>query len=219
MWCEGCGQGGRSGAVAKEQAERERGRGIRAGEGGVREEEGAWGGAQGTDVLVCISLQDDGLEQSALHEASNRGLAGTVAQLLSLGADAALKDQVRACTCMRTWSYTYSMRVYSLGAYIRLCYKNRHIHTQMYAHIACVYIALARIFDYVTKTDTYTHKCIHIYVHQCLRYMYVIREIQVCLCVCMCMHVCMHLHIYTHIHTCVYVCTYVCICTFRFSGT
>ena len=30
MWCEGCGQGGGSGAVAKEQAERERGRGIRA---------------------------------------------------------------------------------------------------------------------------------------------------------------------------------------------
>ena len=137
MWCEGCGQGGGSGAVAKEQAERERGRGIRAGERGqrgVREEEGAWGGAQGTDVLVCVSLQDN-YKQSALHKASEGGLAGTVAQLVSLGADAALKDEVRACTCMRTWSYTYSMRVYSLGAYIRLCYKNRHIHTQMYAHI------------------------------------------------------------------------------------
>ena len=110
------------------------------GEGGVREEEGAWGGAQGTDVLVCVSLQDDGRDYndrncSALHMASEGGLAGTVAQLVSLGADAALKDKVRACTCMRTWSYTYSMRVYSLGAYIRLCYKNRHIHTQMYAHI------------------------------------------------------------------------------------
>ena len=130
MWCEGCGQGGGSGAVAKEQAERERGRGIRAGggEGGVREEEGAWGGAQGTDVLVCVSLQDDGrayksYKRSALHKASDGGLAGTVAQLVSHGADAALKDEVRACTCMRTWSYTYSMRVYSLGAYIRLCYK------------------------------------------------------------------------------------------------
>jgi hypothetical protein len=100
---------------------------------GVREEEGVWGGgAQGTDVLVCVCLQDDGTRdctRSALHKASEGGLAGTVAQLLSLGADAALKDKVRACTCMRTWSYTYSMRVYSLGAYIRLCYKNRHIHT------------------------------------------------------------------------------------------
>ena len=90
---------------------------------GVREEEGAWGGAQGTDVLVCISLQDKSGMRSALHKASEQGLAGTVAQLVSLGADAALKDKVRACTCMRTWSYTYSMRVYSLGAYIRLCYK------------------------------------------------------------------------------------------------
>jgi hypothetical protein len=128
VWCEGCGQGGGSGAVAKEQAERERGRGIRAGgrgEGGEREEAGAWGGgAQGTDVLVCVSLQEKfGYKRSALHKASEGGLAGTVAQLVSLGADAALKDVVRACTCMRTWSYTYSMRVYSLGAYIRLCYK------------------------------------------------------------------------------------------------
>ena len=88
--------------------------GIRAGRGeeGVREEEGAWGGAQGTDVLVCVSLQANfGYNGSALHKASEGGLAGTVAQLLSLGADAALKDQVRACTCMRTWSFTYSMRV------------------------------------------------------------------------------------------------------------
>ena len=66
---------------------------------GVREEEGAWGGAQGTDVRVCISLQDDGKKdytRSALHKASEGGLAGTVAQLLSHGADAALKDRVRA---------------------------------------------------------------------------------------------------------------------------
>ena len=35
--------------------------------------------------------------------ASEKGLAGTVAQLVSLGADAALKDEVRACTCMKTW--------------------------------------------------------------------------------------------------------------------
>ena len=112
-------------------------------------------------MLVCVSLQDNGdsdYTRSALHKACENGLAGTVAQLLAHGADAALKDEVRACTCMRTWSYTYSMRVY---------------------------IALARIFDYVTKADTYIHKCIHIYVHQCLRCMYVIREIQVCLCVCM----------------------------------
>ena len=87
-------------------------------------------GGAGTLTCLCVSLQvDKDHTRSALHKASEGGLAGTVAQLLSLGADAALKDKVRACTCMRTWSYTYSMRVYSLGAYIRLCYKNRHIHT------------------------------------------------------------------------------------------
>ena len=130
---------GRGRSRKNRQSESEGGvSGRGGGEGGVREEEGAWGGAQGTDVLVCVSLQDDGKKdytRSALHKASEGGLAGTVAQLLSLGADAALKDEVRACTCMRTWSFTYSMRVYSLGAYIRLCYKNRHIHTEMYAHI------------------------------------------------------------------------------------
>ena len=123
---------GRGRSRKNRQSESEGGvSGRGGGEGGVREEEGAWGGAQGTDVLVCVSLQDEWRDnkRSALHKASEGGLAGTVAQLVSLGADAALKDKVRACTCMRTWSYTYSMRVYSLGAYIRLCYKNRHIHT------------------------------------------------------------------------------------------
>ena len=124
---------GRGRSRKNRQSESEGGvSGRGGGEGGVREEEGAWRGGQGTDVLVCISLQDElymlscsALHHafSALHKASEGGLAGTVAQLLSLGADAALKDKVRACTCMRTWSYTYSMRVYSLGAYIRLCYK------------------------------------------------------------------------------------------------
>ena len=130
---------GRGRSRKNRQSESEGGvSGRGGGEGGVREEEGAWGGAQGTDVLVCVSLQDDGRNdytRSALHKASEGGLAGTVAQLVSLGADAALKDEVRACTCMRTWSYTYSMRVYSLGAYIRLCYKWKHIHTYMYTHI------------------------------------------------------------------------------------
>ena len=121
---------GRGRSRKNRQSESEGGvSGRGGGEGGIREEEGAWGGgAQGTDVLVCVSLQDQYM-RSALHIASEWGLAGTVAQLVSLGADAALKDRVRACTCMRTWSCTYSMRVYSLGAYIRLCYKNRHIHT------------------------------------------------------------------------------------------
>ena len=84
---------------------------------------------EATKLAGALDLQGGQYKRSALHLASAKGLAGTVAQLLSHGADAALKDKVRTCTCMRTWSYTYSMRVYSLGAYIRLCYKNRHIHT------------------------------------------------------------------------------------------
>ena len=84
---------------------------------------------EATKLAGALDLQDFIFSRSALHKASEGGLAGTVAQLLSHGADAALQDLVRACTCMKTWSYTYSMRVYSLGAYIRSCYKNRHIHT------------------------------------------------------------------------------------------
>ena len=119
------------------------------GGGGKGRGRGVGKGAQGTDVLVCVHLKDDGRNdytRSALHKASQGGLAGTVAQLLSLGADAALKDKVRACTCMRTWSYTYSMRVYSLGAYIPLCYKSKHIHTQMYTHI-CISIPAVYVCD------------------------------------------------------------------------
>ena len=60
--------------------------------GGKGRGRGVGGGAQGTDVLVCVSLQDRYGECSALHTASEGGLAGTVAQLLSHGADAALQD-------------------------------------------------------------------------------------------------------------------------------
>ena len=41
-------------------------------------------------------------KRSALHVAAEKGLAGTVAKLLALGADAALTDEVRACAYIRT---------------------------------------------------------------------------------------------------------------------
>ena len=53
-------------------------------------------------VWVCVpaSRQDQhdyhGWKRSALHMASEKGLAGTVAQLLALGVDATLTDKVRA---------------------------------------------------------------------------------------------------------------------------
>ena len=51
-----------------------------------------------------IASQDGLDNRSALHIASQNGLESAVSKLLSLGADAALKDKVRACshrnTCM-----------------------------------------------------------------------------------------------------------------------
>ena len=56
------------------------------------------GCAQGTDVWVRVPASRQGrYKQSALHVASEEGLAGTVAQLLALDADATLTDKVRAC--------------------------------------------------------------------------------------------------------------------------
>ena len=60
------------------------------------------GCAQGTDVWVRVPASRqaqesyNGRKRSALHWASEKGLAGTVAQLLAHGADATLTDQVRA---------------------------------------------------------------------------------------------------------------------------
>jgi len=52
-------------------------------------------------VRVRASRQDDDFEHSALNVASFNGLAGTVAKLLALGADATLTDEVRACVARR----------------------------------------------------------------------------------------------------------------------
>ena len=66
--------------------------------GGIKGAEGrGMGCAQGTDVWVRGPASRQGrYKRSALHWASAKGLAGTVAQLLALGADATLRDQVRA---------------------------------------------------------------------------------------------------------------------------
>ena len=48
------------------------------------------------------SRQAGEFEQSALHYASENGLAGPVAKLLSVGADAALTGKVRACAYVKT---------------------------------------------------------------------------------------------------------------------
>ena len=60
--------------------------------------------AQGANRCVYVPLQD-AFRNSALHYASRArysGLESIVAKLLSLGADAALVDSVRACSYMNT---------------------------------------------------------------------------------------------------------------------
>ena len=49
-------------------------------------------------VSLRAWVQDGTYKRSALHVASYFGLVDTVAKLLSLGADATLTDEVRACT-------------------------------------------------------------------------------------------------------------------------
>jgi hypothetical protein len=75
------------------------------GEEGGRKEEGRGAFAQGTDRCVYVPLQDTNNKRSALHYASSSGLESTVAKLLSLGADAALIDAVRACSYMNTFMH------------------------------------------------------------------------------------------------------------------
>ena len=53
---------------------------------------------EATKLAGVLDLQDGSYKRSALHEASHEGLTDTVAKLLSLGADATLTDEVRACT-------------------------------------------------------------------------------------------------------------------------
>ena len=62
------------------------------------------GFAQGAKRCVYVPLQDTfgDYKRSALHYASSSGLESIVAKLLSLGADAALVDKVRACSYMNT---------------------------------------------------------------------------------------------------------------------
>ena len=82
------------------------------------------GCAQGTDVWVrgpaSRQAKDDypSYKRSALHWASAKGLAVTVAQLLALGADATLTDKVRAIICISISTcihlYTYKHKYTSV---------------------------------------------------------------------------------------------------------
>ena len=60
------------------------------------------GGRALTFACVYVPSQDLNSKRSALHMASENGLAGTVAALLALGANAALADKVRTCVYVQT---------------------------------------------------------------------------------------------------------------------
>ena len=82
------------------------------------------------------ALDVQGYNRSALHIASKNGLESAVAKLLSLGADAALRDKVRACSYMNTCMYIVHVCMFvnvllirislSVMPIIQTCYNNTH---------------------------------------------------------------------------------------------
>ena len=73
---------------------------------------------EATKRAGALDLQGGQYKRSALHWASAKGLAGTVAQLLALGADATLKDKV--------YRYRYGNRFRH-----RYRYGNRYLNRSM----------------------------------------------------------------------------------------
>ena len=94
---------------------------------------------QGTDVCARLPRQAETTEhpgpwaQSALHAASEAGLASTVAKLLSLGANA-MRPERWVCTYMKT-----------LGYICRTCTHISWYIIYTYAHIPfCIYMNVYR---------------------------------------------------------------------------
>ncbi len=110
---------------------------MRSGSGGR-----GWGGgggafAQGTNLCVYVPLQNrQGDKYSALHFASTWGLKSVVAQMLSLGADAALEDNVRACSYMSTLMYSVLVCTFVNALLIRVSLFLLHI---IQAYHVCMY--------------------------------------------------------------------------------
>ena len=126
------------------------------GEEGRKKEEATGAFAQGTDRCVYVPLQGTSYctyKRSALHYASSSGLESIVAKLLSLGANAALKDAVRACsymnTCMCISPYVF---IRMKGSCSNL-YPSLHLCIYMHSARA---LTRARSHAYM-KTCTYTH--------------------------------------------------------------
>ena len=93
---------------------------------------------------MYVLLQGGNEDCSALHYASKNGLESAVAKLLSLGADAALKDKVRACSYMKTCMYSVDVCMFVNVLLIRISLSNapyvcqdasqRYLHALMHAY-------------------------------------------------------------------------------------
>ena len=127
-----------------------------AGRGGVRGEKGGgrWAFAQGANRCVYVPLQDTDNKRSALHYAaaagyaSSSGLESIVAKLLSLGADAALIDEVRAYCSYTNTSEGYGYSCLSSLSLIRSVY----VHVLMYACRVHVYAQMERWIETGTRS-------------------------------------------------------------------
>ena len=111
--------------------------------GGGRGGEGGRGGSQslkrmgGTDTCVYVLLQSKYRNRSALHCAIRNGWESAVAKLLSLGADAALKDEVRACSYMNTCMYSVYVCTFVDAWRMRISLSIMHIIQTCYV---CMYM-------------------------------------------------------------------------------
>ena len=129
-----------------------RGRGGEGGTGGSQSHKRV---GRGTDT--CVFLQHGTYQRSALHYASMNGLESAVAKLLSLGADAALKDKVRACSYMNTCMY--SVDVCKRVAHTYLSLYNAY-HTDMLQYYACVCVCVDTHTQRHSDTCACRIKCI-----------------------------------------------------------
>ena len=96
---------------------------------------------------LTYAVQDYYYKRSALHYASSSGLESIVAKLLSLGANAALKDAVRACSYMNTCM--------CISPYVFIRMKGSCSNLYPSLHL-CMYMHSAR-----AHTRARSHSCMH----------------------------------------------------------
>jgi ankyrin repeat protein len=110
--------------------------------------------------------EEYGQKRSALHIASEKGLESAVAKLLSLGADAAFKDEVRACSLAHEYVHWASInglesslaKLLSLGADAAL--KDKECNTALDVAGEEVKAAFAKHYAQVDVTDQNKNKLV-----------------------------------------------------------